>query len=146
MTEAELTLLNIELTTDPMFLGYAGKTDPEMAELINTMGLSDETIGNTDVLSSEIRNALDLNEYDALPASRREFVWNVLGDPDRVIDITIVELRDQMLDTFPLVGFPNTRAALQELATRTATRAEALFDEAGASISFQDIAEALGRR
>lgn len=142
MTDAELATLNIELTTDPLALGYIGKTDPEIAVLINAVGSG--TIPNTDVLASKIRGVYDMDEFETLPANHALFALAVVSNPNEIIDITDADLIKQMKGIFPVATFPVSRAALTALATRNATRAEVVFGKP-ITISVNDIAVSLGR-
>lgn len=142
MTDAELATLNVELATDPEKLGYADKSDPEIAALINAVGSG--TIPNTDVLASKIRGVYDMDEFETLPVNHALFALAVVNNPNEIIDITDADLIKQMKGIFPVATFPVSRAALTALATRSASRAEVVFGEP-ITISVNDVAVSLGR-
>ena len=126
--------LKTELDSDPKNLGYSGKTDQEAADLLNTLGLSNETTVRESVNTSDIIAALysDKDEFMSLP--QIDLVRLNLLSP--VGNIDPVTIQDVLKEIFTMADYPNIRAALIALATRDASRAEKLFSQ---SVSLKDV-------
>lgn len=140
MTEAELAILNTELTYDPKVLGYAGKTDPEMAALLNTIGLSSETVSVGILNGQELQKAVVGAEFIALSAEKQRGWMALITAGDGRVDIDDARVIAQAT---ALWGSSTTLDNLAALRTRSASRAEALFG-AGVSVGMFDVAEARG--
>lgn len=141
LNDSQLAQLRIELDADPKSLGYAGKTNPEVAALLNEIGLSGETIGNTSVPVYRVRDEILVNEFAAVSAGKRDLILMILGNGELELDITNSKLVNQFMNTFTEAIAPNTRAALMSLATRDCSRAESLFG-ANVVVTMFDVAEA----
>lgn len=127
LSDADYTALNTEITTDPESLGYAGKTDPEVTDLLNTVGLVTpaETV-NVGVLNGqELSMAVDISEYVSLGAAARDG-WNtMLSAGDGMIDVDDSRIVSQIGSIWGAAT--TTRANLLALKTRPCSRAETLF-------------------
>lgn len=136
----QLAILKIELDGDPASLGYT-TDDPACADLLNEVGLSNETIPNESVSVVEIMEAIDPDELGAIPINEWLFFLKRLRLSGGRIDASDgKKFQEQAVKVFP-VGAANTRAALLVLKTRSASRAEVLFD-AGVSVGFLDVSRA----
>lgn len=67
--------LKTELTTDPLVRGYAGMNDADVAVDINTVY---RTSNKAIMTASEVFNAIDKTEFNALVAADQQRVWNTL--------------------------------------------------------------------
>jgi len=147
----QLAVLKTELDTDPMTLGYAGTSHPEAAALLNTVGLSGETIPNASVPIHAVRDVIGsqkdgatfagIAEWEALSQGKRDLIMLIFSNGDTSIDITNTDVVNQILGVFTVGDAPVTRAALIALGTRSATRAEILFG-ANINVTAADVAEA----
>ncbi len=123
--------LTIELQTDPQTLGYQAFIDSGdhagLADLMNTIGVSDETIEPEFVSDTLVQSAVVYSEYQALDADQRA-VWDLLiALNDTQIPVKDQGIRDQILSIW--VGGTQTRTNLGALQTRDASRTEVVFDE-----------------
>lgn len=67
--------LRIEIDDDPLGRGYITMSDVEVADDMNTV----YRIRNRATMSgSEVFNAIDKAEYNALTAAQQELVWNII--------------------------------------------------------------------
>ena len=73
---ANLQLLAIELSDDPLARGYAGMTDAQVVTSINT---ADRSVPRTMMTASEVANAIDPTEFNALLPTDEQKIWNVLS-------------------------------------------------------------------
>jgi len=69
-------LLWNEISTDPAGLGYVGKTDAQVAALLN--GLT-QTVARTAITGNELLEHTVLAELQALTAAGREAYWGLTG-------------------------------------------------------------------
>lgn len=131
--------LATEITTDPMSLGYAGKSDYEIATILNTAGASGETLFKSYTPVEDIIACIVRSEYDALAAAGKTYLNEVVLKSAKVKtgDVT---LRNQLGGLFG--AGTTTRTNLTNIASRPASRGEILFGE-GTTISDQDVATAL---
>lgn len=132
--------LGTEITTDPKGLGYAGKSDYEIATLLNTPGLSSETIFRGYTPIEEVVACLVAAEVTALSTANQTLL-------DKLLRGSRLKTGDANLRTAMGAVFANgttSRANLIAVASRPASRAEALFGE-NTSITDVDVARALGR-
>lgn len=142
MADDELAILNTELTDDPEGLGYAGKTDPEMAALINAVN-ANYSIDREAIDGQELQMAVVISEYVDLSDIQR-MAWNtILSAGSGIIAVYDARVKAQIAAIWGIGT--DTRANLVALQTRPASRAEVIFDQAGISISVTDIAVSLGR-
>lgn len=69
-------ILKDELTADPLGRDYAGMTDTEAADDLNT---EYRTRNRASMSASEVLNAVDLTEYDALTDTEKIALWRLLA-------------------------------------------------------------------
>lgn len=135
----DIAALRTELQTDPQALGYAphvaSGNHTALRKLINEPGLSGETITVTSLSVEAIKDAIVYSEMLALNAQQRDTLIFLLQGSQ-------LNLSNNVKQAFAdLFGAGTTsRSNLQALATRPASRAEALFDQ---SVSLADIGAAL---
>lgn len=150
MTPAQLTALKTEITTDPLALGYADKSDAEVAALLN-----DRTRGRTRVVSPTMVNARTimarlgaaagatiLDKLDAAKAGSPPIKWVFqFITQGEGIDVGHAETR-AMLDQLASAGVLTAAEAdaIKTLAVVQASRAEVLF---GQPVSDRDVSIAL---
>lgn len=145
LNDEQLAVLKTELETDPKSLGYSQPpniNDPADAALLNEAGLSNETIGNTNVPCLTVRDQVDEDEFAAIPAGKRDLILMILGDGQVSLDITNALLVGQFMGAFTQAVAPTTRQRLIDLATRPCSRAEALFEKANIHVTHLDCAHA----
>ncbi len=124
-----------ELANDPLSRGYAGMSDAQAAESLNT---TNRTVDRTTLRACEIFEAVVLTEYNALTAAKKtqvDRVLNLAGD-----DIPVgasSKARAFMLDAFG--AGTSTRTALTAIVQKVASRAEEL---GLGTVSHEQIAEA----
>ncbi len=70
-----IDVLRTELTTDPKTRGYAGMTDEEAADDLNT---EYRTRNRTSMTGSEVLQSIDQTRLAGLSAADKERVWQVL--------------------------------------------------------------------
>lgn len=131
--------LAAEINGDPKSLGYAGKSDYDMSVLLNSAGLSGETIFRVYTATEDITAAIVRAEYDALGATAKDYLINVVLCTAR-IKTGNATLRSQIAQIF--AAGTTTRANLTAVASKPASRAEVLFGE-NATVSDFDVAKAL---
>ena len=68
-------VLTEEITLDPLSRGYAGMTDQEAADDLNTKYREDDV---KVVSGSQILNAIDLTELNAKTDAEKAQVWNII--------------------------------------------------------------------
>lgn len=139
---AQLQTLRDEIDNDPQSLGYSGKTNFQIAQILNTVGLSGETVDVPFVTTGEIQGAVVGSEYLLLTAPQRD-LWDAVlsaANTSRGVPIDNTNIRGQILDTWD--PGTATRSNLAALQTRSASRAEVLFG-AGTIITDNDVEEAL---
>jgi len=115
--------LRAELLTDPVALGYAGQTDQQAADLLNSL-TTGRTQPRTQVPVAELFNAIDNGGWPttALTQDKLAAVLNM-----QVIDASNANTRGIIGSIFPNSGATAaTNARLQALATRTVSRATEL--------------------
>lgn len=141
MTDAELQTLKTEIATDPLALGYTSD-DPDTAAKLNEVGLSSETLPNDSASVDEVMDAIDFSELSVLDANGLNAFWTRMQLADGGVDISVGNaIITQAAEVFTLAGAPNSRAALNALQTRDASRAEVLFG-AGRSVTHLDVGQA----
>lgn len=140
LSETDYMTLNTEIATDPQGLGYSGKTSPEIAALLNTIGLSNEQIGAGAVDGQELSKAVVISEYLSLTDAARAGWTAILTAGNGQIDAGDALVVAQIAAIWG--AGTTTRANLLTLATRDASRAEVLFGS-GVIIDKFDIAEAV---
>lgn len=135
------TALQTEITTDPAAIGYAGKTDAQVAALLNTVrsGTAPDgksyTIFRNDIAPKEVVNCIEAADFTAatqLVISKLELLF--VAAP---IDATLANVRTNFSNLFSGAS-ATTRTALAAVAQRNGSRAEVLFGT-GVSITEADI-------
>lgn len=82
LTSSQKTTLKNEILTDPLSLGYTGKSDSELADLLNFVPPSVSTgrrINRTSMPTSELLECVVHSEYIGLSATNRDFMAAILG-------------------------------------------------------------------
>jgi hypothetical protein len=133
--------LATEVTTDPKSLGYAGKSDYDIATLLNTPGASGETIFRRYTPLEDIVAGIVRSEYDSLSAANKTFLQEVILKGTQVKSGD-ANLRASVAGIF--AAGTTSRANLTNVASKSATRGEVLFGES-TTVSDLDVARALGR-
>ena len=135
-------ILKNEITLNPKSLGYSEHVltgnDGAIAEILNTVGVSSETVPKEVVNSVEIVNALIYSEWVALTADQKHYL-------DTIISAGQVDPANGNIKTAfgTIFGAGTaTRTNLNAIGIRPASRAEILFGR-GASVSSIDVAIAL---
>lgn len=134
-----LTTLATELGTDPKTLGYAGKSDSQIADLLNTPGASVETIFKAYTDIADVVACIVRAEWTALAVGDKQFLAEVVLAAPR-LKTGDANLRAAVAGIF--ANGTTSRANLIAAASKQASRAEVLFGE-GATVSHQDVAQAL---
>jgi len=128
--------LKNEILTDPKALGYIGKEDYQIADLLNTIGLGGGVINRGVIPSYEVINATVPTEWALLTAAEKQRYQTITGAGQ--IDSSNVNVRATFQAMF--AAGTQTRANLVALLTRSCSRAEAL---GFGSVNHLDIAKAL---
>ena len=136
--------IRTEVDTDPKALGYAAlrtqTNAPEaLAARMNEAGASGETLFRSYVLVEDVIAGIVRAEYDALAAAGKTFLNEVLLKAARVKSGD-ANVRASMSGLFGTGT--TTRTNLTNLASRSASRADALWGE-GITVSAQDVSLAL---
>lgn len=71
-----LAILKSEITVDPVALGYTGKTDQQICDLLNAKARSRNL---TSLTPSQVLNAVDLAEWGTRTAAQQTLIWNLMG-------------------------------------------------------------------
>jgi len=138
LSTAQLQALKTEITSDPLALGYAGKTDPETADLLNTVPATAVTgrMAERGVVDTwEILEATDSAEWTLLTSVERTRYQTIVGVGR--VNLKGANVRAQLAAMFG--AGTATRAALLALQNRPASRAEFLF---AANVFAWDVARA----
>lgn len=138
LTPAQITTLHTEIVTDPKALGYATKSDYDASIALNTPGLSSEIIFKSYVAFEDFVAAIVRADYDALTGLPLAYLNNVLLRGARLASGNAT-LRSQIAALFPA---GTTRTNLTNLASKSASRAEALYQTEGIYVSDSDVAKA----
>lgn len=112
---SNIDILKAEIDSDPLTRGYAGMTDAEVADSLNT---ADRGSFRTGIPAAEIFSALDLTEYGALSGSEREAFALIVALGS--IDATDANTRTLLGTIFPDPS--TTRTNLLALAQETVSR------------------------
>lgn len=118
----QLQVLRDEISNDPLARGYATMSDAEIADSLRE--ILDRTIERPTLSASEIFEAIDENEYDALSAGQKQKLGVLLGLGDLIQIGTGSRARGWLLSMFP--PGTATRVSLIALATLQSSRAEEL--------------------
>lgn len=117
--------LKIEVVTDPISLGYASKSDQEIADLLNEV-LSTLEVGRKrdreEVASWEILEQTELSELKNLPPEKLTRYYAILAMG--IINVQATNIRTIMLDLF--AAGTTTRSNLAAFQTFSISRANFL--------------------
>ena len=113
----DYTVLKSEVDTDPLARGYAGMTDHQVADSLNT---EDRSAVRETVMSAELFEVLDIGEYQSLPTVQQHAVDLILGLGEG-IRVGSGNARDVLLSLFG--PGTSTRTGLQSLAQMLISRA-----------------------
>ena len=114
-----ITDLAAEINGDPATLGYAGKTDAEVAAILNDATLRTVYVDvDVDVVGANIRSG----DFEALGAGARE--WIAMQLQGRQIPFTNSDMRADFATKFP--SGSATRANLLAAAQKIVSRAQEL--------------------
>ena len=114
-----------EISNDPVALGYAGKTDSQIADLLNATNTG-RTLNRTQVPTTEIMGAISSatpsNAWPAVASKQESMLLAILGMP--YVDASNTNLRLIFGEIFPNSGnTATTRANLLALGSQTVSRA-----------------------
>lgn len=134
LTDAQIIELKTEIDNDSKVLGYSGKTDQEVAALMNTVGLSNETIDRGVIDAHEIVSACVSTDLNALSDKQQaQLLFVVSAGQVNTSDAKIRAIFGGLFNG------TQTKTNLLTLATRPASRAEVLFGE---EVKYWDVARA----
>lgn len=120
--------LKAELDADPQSLGYSTPPDTQgVADLLNTPGLSNEKINNISVLVEDIMLAIDPDELPNIHVNKMQFIWELLRGKTSLDISDGSGIKALIAGVFTQADAPLTRAALDVLKEKDATRGEILF-------------------
>ena len=124
--------LKAEITNDPVALGYSGKTDAQIADLLNNKVRSKNRLT---VTADQLIQAIVWTEWDSLTASQKQQLQLIVGAG--VVSVNNTNVRTALLAMFGAGS--TTRANLLALAVMPTSRA----DELGFGIvEYWDVARA----
>ena len=115
-----MSVLSDELTNDPLALGYSGMDAITAAAKIMATDTG-RTVNITSLTGTQVINAIDKTEFNALTAVKQTKVWNVLHLGN--INPFGIEA-DLFIDAFG--GGSTTITALQSIRKKTVSRAAEL--------------------
>lgn len=72
-----IVALKSEITVDPLLRGYDGFTDLQVVDSLNDT--IDRDQNRETMTSSEVFNAIDKTEFNALTDIQRDLIWNILA-------------------------------------------------------------------
>lgn len=136
MNEERYPQLKTELTTDPLGLGYVGKTDQEAADLLNTEGLLNQKKDRTEIPTWRLLTAVDDAEFALLTQTQLSMFQSVCACV--IVDISNPRIRAMLQRIF--VAAPLTKANMVTLAKEPAARWETLAF--GGPMSYWDVSRA----
>lgn len=114
----DLIALKTEITTDPVALGYAGKTDEAIADLLNRQN---RTPNRDSISGGMIAANVIKSEYAALSAADKAYFNMLIPAVDMPLTTT---LKTELAALFPAGSA--TRTNLAAAVKRTGSRAEEL--------------------
>ena len=114
--------LKDEILKDPRRLGYAGKTEAEVAELLNGVGAGGDAAARGPVPAHEVIAATVPSEWEGLAASAKQLYQTIVSAGE--VDVSSSNVREAVAGM--LGAGTVTRANLAKLGSRAASRAEAL--------------------
>lgn len=119
--DAKTRLLVDEIQNDPLTRNYAGMDNAQLTASLNT---ADRTVERTTLSASEMFEAIDTGEYQALSAADQDRVKLVLGLGDAIQISSGTKARTILEDVFAGAAGTLTRPALGGLVNETKTRGE----------------------
>lgn len=114
--------LEDEVRNDPAGLGYAGKTDQQIADLMNQVGLNEQTIYRDDIPATEVIEAMV--SADLVAISDRQLAELTMVTSAGTVDASGPNTRAILAGAF--AGRLTTQAALTALQSQSASRAMVL--------------------
>jgi len=126
----DINVLKTEINTDPKNLGYAGKTDQEIADLMNEIGLSQEQILRGAVPAEEMLSAMVYDDLILLTDVQLQIIAIYTANGD--LDIANPNIQRIFKQIFP--QGKASRDSLLALVYRSASRAEIVFSESGIGV------------
>lgn len=120
-TTAFYQTIRDELDNDPLARGYAGMTDQQATDSLNT---EDRSVDRETMSASEIFEAIEVAEWQALTADQKNQVEKVIQLGDNIQIGTGTKARAFLADAFGPAT--TTRATLLSLAQETISRAQEL--------------------
>lgn len=136
-----LAALKTEINSDPVALGYAGKSHQEIADILNSVYNVNHKINKGEVPSGDVVKQFVASELGQLSSGQQNLLFLLLCRD--TIDISDTKIQAIVMGIFTNALYPLTRAALITFALKQATRAEYVFQELGIFITWQMVAEAL---
>ena len=128
LDQPQLVVLKVELDSDPKGLGYSIPPDTQgVADLLNTFGLSGEIIANTSVKKDDMMLVVDLDELPNIHFNKMQFLEERVRDKELVDISQGSAMKSLVSKIFTAADAPITRAALEALKDRSASRGEVLF-------------------
>lgn len=126
-----ISALKVELQTDPKALGYSAfvtiRDLNRLVDLINTPGLTNDTVSVAIVTSRDLQVNVIGSEYTGLTAAQRN-LWDVIiFTGTQGIALSNANVRNQIGVVWSAAT--TTRSNLSNLQNRQSSRAEALFGE-----------------
>jgi hypothetical protein len=123
-----LATLKTEITNDPAALGYAGKDDAQVADLMNAPGTPGPNFNadRAQISGAELACAIDATEFGALSANARQYVSMVCSAAGT---LTAANVKAAFGGIFSPAAAPISRAAILALFPRTLSRAEKVLGE-----------------
>lgn len=112
--------LKAEITIDPLVRGYAGMTDQQVADSLNTVNRTRERPTLTAAVLYNAMDSAELNALDAAKQARVDRILSLGGD----INLTDgAKARAELLAVFSGAGGTNTRPAIGAAVTEDISRA-----------------------
>lgn len=144
----DYTALKNEITTDPLGLGYAGKDDQTVANLLNaTTGPGAATVSLSSVAKDAFVLGIAPQIYANLPnltATKQQQWRDILNIINGAAAVDVSSSNAQALLSQAVTDGVLTQAQVNAATQKTGSRAEVLFG-AGTTIGFLDVSTALGR-
>lgn len=130
LTATQLANLKTEITSDPTGLGYAGKSDAEVADLLN-LPRPGIVIRRANIDPREVLEAIDSRDFEAAP-NPAHVAWFESATQLRAIQLenedgTMTRALGNFRRILQAAVTQGSRVRLAALATRTGSRAEQLF-------------------
>lgn len=138
MTEDQYPALKVELNTNPKLMAFAGKTDEQLAALLNTVGASNEKQTGAGIVPAQaIMDCVVVSEWNLLlaTAQNRLNVWLAPG----TVNTSAPNVRTALGGIFGAQTV--TQSNLVAAFDKSISRAESLFG-AGITVFSWDVARA----